>query len=101
MDRRPDATLLDQWIGSRVILRFLYGIRPSEEEMQATFTNPEQGDMFIDSPVRAAWAVVYLDAYNQYGVEVHDSYEFPYFLSWGAVLYISAAEGPKINPQTT
>ena len=89
----PRNELLDGWVGHVVTVQHLVGLQPTEK--QARWMREDRATL-IDRPLFSRTGIYRLVGYDQFGIilRIIDEEEDPlqYFVAWGAVLIIFAAD---------
>ena len=87
MDRGQDQTLLNRCLGQQIFIQLMGAPAPTDEHMRQLAEDP--GKMVTAQP-RVLSALVILESYDQFGIEVRSLTEDGgrFFLPWGAVLYV-------------
>ena len=96
MDRGRDWSLVDEWLGQVVYIQYM-GAKPLNKGEIANLADDPEG--LLHGPPQAIVDYVFLERYDQFGIEVRDRGEegVRHFLPWGAVLNIQPLEeaGPE------
>lgn len=81
MDQELTPQVLSDWLGYRVLIKYVTGPDPD--------IDPDDIDRTITGPLQGRTEMLYLDQIGTYGIVVKKVAEGnPEFISWGAVLAI-------------
>ncbi len=98
MDRRQRSGELDRWLGKLVFIRYMGSSDPSKEHIEQM---GEDQNFTLTGPLQVVQHLALLETYDQFGIKVRSPVEEsrPFFLPWGAVLYIySSPEAEQGQP---
>jgi hypothetical protein len=90
----PRNELLDGWVGHVVTVQHLVGLQPTEKQARGMREDPAT---LIDRPLFSRTGFYQLVGYDQFGIilrimDVEEEDPQQYFVAWGAVLIIFAAD---------